>query len=752
MPATTCEPNQTLTEQASSDTESVRRTAFYLESQGQPLFAWLHHRVEQTGFDHGVLICPPIGYEQLHSHRSLRHLADRLAQEEVPVLRFDWHGTGDSAGVDEDAGRVAAWLANIRDAVQWMRERLGCRQISLVGLRLGGTLAALVAAELEIDNLVLWSPVTKGRAYVREMKAISLTAETAPRTADADGCIEAAGFVLSAETAGDLSQLDLLTSFAIQNETSERGGVSPLALPRRADAALPRRADAQEPGGLRRPAQKEFTIGRVLLVSRDDLPDDVRLSDHLSASGLSVETLRVPGFVEMMQEPHRSQVPEAAIREITSWLTRHISAEAASTAMIDIRRTTPTSAPISPASGSIHNEIRQYLRESAVRFSEQPDLFGIVCEPAVATSNDLPLVVLLNAGSSYRIGPGRLYVFLARQLAAQGFRTVRLDFCSLGDSVSSDSEYENDPHPATAFRDVDLILKQLQQRYGATKIVLMGLCSGAYAAFQSAAQLQNPVLVESILINPLTFFWKEGMSLDVSPVKQLVSIHYYIESALQPAKWLRLLRGQTKIGFVGAVKIVLRKLGVLRLAKPAARSEANPCSSHCQKTISRNALVSGFSAKPCASAQRLMSFSTMPNRLLKNVGWTLRPSENQLESDGRGVHPTVFQQAVSVVDPSQTASPSHPQEEDVPGDLDRIARSGRTLSLFFATTDPGFSILTHYAKRKVKQLRRTGQLNVSFIPDADHTFTMRAARQALSREISDHLNRRYSSRNQDGVV
>ncbi len=669
MPTAILDADPPQAEQTRYDAESVHRTAFYLESRGQPLFAWLHHRSEQTGFDHGVLICPPIGYEQLHSHRSLRHLADRLAQADVPVLRFDWHGTGDSAGVDEDAARLATWLANIRDTVQWMREQLGCRQISLVGLRLGGTLAALVAAELEIDNLVLWSPVAKGRAFVREIKAISLTAEAATRTADTDGSIEAAGFVLSAETAGDLSQLDLLTSFAIKHETSERGGVSPLA--------LPRRADAQEPGGLRRPAEKEFTIGRVLLVSRDDLPDDARLSDHLSASGLSVEKLRVPGFVEMMQEPHRSQVPEVAIHEITSWLMRHISAEAASTSTINIRRATPTSTLISPTASSIHDEISQYLRESAVRFSEQPDLFGIVCEPAVTASNDLPLVVLLNAGSSYRIGPGRLYVFLARQLATQGFRTVRLDLCSLGDSVSSDSEHENDSHPATAFRDVDLVLKQLQQRYGATKIVLMGLCSGAYAAFQSAAQIQNPTLVESVLINPLTFFWKEGMSLDVSPVKQLVSIHYYIESALQPAKWLRLLRGQTKIGFVGAVKVVLRKLGVLGLAKTATRNEAS-------------------------SGSR-------------------------------------------IVGPAGSQELRHPQEEDVPGDLERIARAGRTLSMFFATTDPGFSILTHYAKRKVKQFRRTGQLNVSFIEGADHTFTMRAARQALSRSISDHLCRRYCS-------
>ena len=32
--------------------------------------------------------------------------------------------------------------------------------------------------------------------------------------------------------------------------------------------------------------------------------------------------------------------------------------------------------------------------------------------------------------------------------------------------------------------------------------------------------------------------------------------------------------------------------------------------------------------------------------LLKKVAWTPRSSENQLESDGRGVHPTVVQQAV----------------------------------------------------------------------------------------------------------
>src|SRR5207248_357876 len=101
-------------------------------------------------------------------HRSLRHLADALAAVGWPCVRFDWHGTGDSGGSDEDPDRVATWLANIRDAQAWLTRQLGCKRISVVGLRLGATLAAHAASAEEIDGLVLWAPVVKGRRYVRE--------------------------------------------------------------------------------------------------------------------------------------------------------------------------------------------------------------------------------------------------------------------------------------------------------------------------------------------------------------------------------------------------------------------------------------------------------------------------------------------------------------------------------------------------------------------------------------------------------
>ena len=55
----------------------------------------------------------------------------------------------------------------------------------------------------------------------------------------------------------------------------------------------------------------------------------------------------------------------------------------------------------------------------------------------------------------------------------------------------------------------------------------------------------------------------------------------------------------------------------------------------------------------CAECHGLGVSSALPSgtgsasSLLKKVAWTPRPSENQLEADGRGVHPTVLQQAVS---------------------------------------------------------------------------------------------------------
>ena len=593
----------------------VRRDAFYLGSD-EPLFAWLHHQPHRVAH-HGVVVCPPIGFEQLHAHRGLRHLADRMARHQLPTLRFDWHGTGDSTGDDMDPARFDTWLANVRTAIRWMKDHLRCRQVSVVGLRLGATLSALALNEDEVENLILWAPVINGRGFVRELHVIDMMSEDCPRKTGTAGLIEAAGFRLSPETGADLSNCSLF--------------------------------------------QSKPRCRRILLAHRDDAPPDQRLADHFEKLGIAVEQQTWPGVAQMLVEPHKSEVAKAAIDGIASWLHERVAVE--QDTHDDDSDHHPPAMPDHvemPIAGTI-------IRETACRISPSPDLFGILSEPRDLSNEDLPTIVLLNAGAAYRIGPGRMNVEMARQFSAQGFRCLRLDLCGLGDSVAGEVGDENNSYAETAFRDIELALQALRDRWGSRRFVLMGLCSGAYAAFQSAAQFQDPSLVEGILINPLTYFWRDGMSLDFSPTRELIREHYYLSSALQPGKWLKLLSGRSHIGIRGALRLIARRLGLSR------RQPTETCDS------------------------------------VRKIG------------------------------------PSHPAAEDLNADLKQIVASSRQLSMFFATTDPGYSILTSQAGRQAGQMRRSGRLRVNFIDDADHTFSRHAARQKLIDALSRHLCERYRS-------
>ncbi|HEX8617256.1 MAG TPA: alpha/beta hydrolase, partial [Thermoanaerobaculia bacterium] len=158
---------------------TIARTPLFFGPDERSLFGW-YHAPESDGLhgDMAVLVCPPIGHEYVNSHRSIRHLTDRIAEAGIPAMRFDYDGTGDSAGGDEDPGRLRAWLQSIRTAADALRQLSGCVRIALAGARFGATLAALAAADFDVATLVLWTPVVRGRAYMRELKALQLTGAT----------------------------------------------------------------------------------------------------------------------------------------------------------------------------------------------------------------------------------------------------------------------------------------------------------------------------------------------------------------------------------------------------------------------------------------------------------------------------------------------------------------------------------------------------------------------------------------------
>src|SRR5580658_8292160 len=174
-------------------------------SEERPLFGMFH--VPKSGLARaGVVVCPPFGRDYLHAHYTLRCLGDDMAAHGLCTLRFDYDGTGDSAGTGSEPHRVRSWLDSVTAAVATMRAS-GVGSVFLVGMGLGATLAALVGeADGSIDGLVLWDPEPSGKAYLSRQRALSALSFNVP-TMTTDGSVDGPGIFFDAFTASDLRKL-----------------------------------------------------------------------------------------------------------------------------------------------------------------------------------------------------------------------------------------------------------------------------------------------------------------------------------------------------------------------------------------------------------------------------------------------------------------------------------------------------------------------------------------------------------------
>jgi amino acid adenylation domain-containing protein len=125
----------------------------------------LHHEPQHAAArSSAVLLCAPIYNEGTKAHWALKRLADQLARRGYHVLRFDYFGSGDSMGEGRD-GNVMRWLEDIKAAADHLVALSGLKKLSVVGLRLGATLAAMSELE-DVKDLVLWDPVYRGEDYM----------------------------------------------------------------------------------------------------------------------------------------------------------------------------------------------------------------------------------------------------------------------------------------------------------------------------------------------------------------------------------------------------------------------------------------------------------------------------------------------------------------------------------------------------------------------------------------------------------
>jgi predicted alpha/beta hydrolase len=484
----------------------ARVESFWFGRERARCFGMLHLPAGEA--QRGVVLCNSVGFEGQTSQRALRRLADRLVEQGLAVLRFDYDGTGDSDGGDWEDNRVDAWIESVDLAIDALHARSGISDVQLVGIRLGADLAYPVAGRRKVSGIALWWPVASGSAFARELRAMArLSAAARPDD----------------QMVTDWFPADSLEAVGYEFSASTIAGMKAIAR----DAA-------------------EMPAPEVLVVDRTDAPANDALVEQLRGAHCTVEQVSGPGYAEHMTEDEtRSATPRESIELIASWL----------------ERTTPRAeTTFSP----VQNEDALHVEEPAVGsllprdgrgrpVIERPvvvagSLFAISSIAEGASAETARAAILLcTTGATSRVGPGRLYVRLARYWANLGFFVIRLDLGGAGDSLEvSDDNYAQQAYSPIRRRELALALEWLRAQTGHDRDSMFGVCSGAFNAFHAALQGAEPSSI--VLVNPALFYLGPNDELSGSSDHAFHSAHTMSRALASGERWKRVLTDRKAFG------------------------------------------------------------------------------------------------------------------------------------------------------------------------------------------------------------
>ena len=449
------------------------------------LYGWLHEPADSARRDVAVLLCPPLGHEYMCAYRSIRWLAEKLAEAGFATMRFDYAGTGNSGPPHRGTSMLPAWRASIDAAANELVARTGCDHVSFVGLRMGATLASLIAeSRRDVASLVMIAPCSSGRSYIRQTRILGANAAAHPEdVAHEDGTIEAAGFAFDPATAAEISELS--ASF------------------------------------VRAPAP------RALIMERDDLPD-AKFTAALKDAGVACDEAHCHGYADFMRSPIQSVLPVAPLTRIVEWLSAAHP------------QSTTTAAPTAWSQNAT-SATWNGTYDVPVRIGGR--LAGVLTRPSEDDSTDLTAVLLLNTGGDHHVGPHGAYVPLARDWASRGYAVLRFDLRGIGDSGTLSDSPRLEAYPPTAMSDVSAGWSFLRDNCGYEHVFVAGMCSGGFHALHAAARMP---LAGVIAVNP-PLYWQPGDVLDEDPHAGAEVTRRTRRALLRPAKWWKLVRGGVNV-------------------------------------------------------------------------------------------------------------------------------------------------------------------------------------------------------------
>ncbi len=449
-----------------------------------------------SGFFHaasgpvGVVLCSPWGFEDLAMRKSWRLLAEAVARAGFPCLRFDYPGTGNSLGAMEAVTEAATWTRAVGDAADFLRAYSGVKRFVLIGQSLGALLAAeAAAARADVAALLLIAPAVKGRAYLRELaltarmvdEKIGVKQDVVP-----GGGLGLLGFSLSPAMVCSLERLDLTKAGA---------------------------------GGL----------ASVVVYDREDRRQGAEVSEHYRRLGIAARLDLVA--------PYHLLVSDA-----TTIQPLPVTPEQIAATLLDLYPTIPALAP--PRIPLLPATLRaEAFREEPVAFGPASGLRGTWCQPARGAADGLAFV-FLNRGLNAQIGWRRMSVDHARALAARGAASLRFDFGGLGESPDSLERPAPLIYSDLLAADVRAAVDVLVAR-GATRVALVGVCSGAFAALAAAAA--DPRVSDLVVVNAQRLVWNPAESVEDVVRYGLRSMGDYLGDVRSRGALRKLLRSRRRV-------------------------------------------------------------------------------------------------------------------------------------------------------------------------------------------------------------
>ena len=416
--------------------EPVPARALWFGDEAAPLFGWFHPAAGDRPADAVVVVCSPFGYDGLSTYHAHKKLAEHIASSGIATLRFDYYGTGDSAGDDEGPNRVETWITNIGQAVEEAKRQSGASKVILFGVRFGAVLALTHAQRSPVDGIVALGPSRSGAVFVREVLALNKMRAAMPNEGASPDIVftddETLGFAFGPGLRAEISALD------------------------------PRR-DTTKPAA------------RALIIARDDLPGPEKpLVEHLRSVGVAVAHSSARGYSAIFADAQ--PLPVETEDEIVRWL--HASPLGHLTPAAAARARTGAGDRSTSAIAEVDG-----VTEEAVWFD---GLFGVWTEPPAGTPRRSTAILVLGAGTNHRVGMNRMFTPFARRMAKRGFPVLRFDLSGIGDSPSLPGTRERFVYTPQSVPETRKAVDYAVRR-GATQVAMTGLCSGGYTSFHTAA-------------------------------------------------------------------------------------------------------------------------------------------------------------------------------------------------------------------------------------------------------------------------